>query len=222
MIQDENVFDSHEEIWDRHNQQLSRGRFLKLAAAGALGAAGLALGMPQGSHAAGNDPVPPPPHPMPPRPTPIGPPIHYRVMPGLYVIQSYLNGYVLDVKGASTTPGTLIINYPANSPLTLNQVWYISADGYITSMLNGYVLDVRGASTSPGASVISYPRNVPASSNQRWNFTRDGYISSQLNGYVLDVQGSNTAPGTPVITYPRNYPSSANQRWHLRALTWSS
>ncbi|GCE28829.1 hypothetical protein KDA_43130 [Dictyobacter alpinus] len=211
--------DKQQELESGQSQErhLSRTDFLKVATAGVLGAAGLALSFPQTTFAAKEPPFAPPrgdddrgEHGLP----------RNDVEAGLYVIQSRLNGYVLDIRGGNTSPGARIIAYPLNTPLTPNQVWYISADGYIVSALNGYVLDISGASTAPATPIISYPRNSPASSNQRWRISR-GYIISELNGYVLDIYGGNTAPGTQIISYPRNTPQSLNQQWNLRALVLS-
>lgn len=202
-----NTINENVEAVQEQNNRMSRSGFLKLAAAGALGAAGLALSMPQSTMAA--------------KYPPIDEGRDWRipeVQPGFYVIQSQLNGYVLDIRGGNTAAGAQIIAYPLNMPLTPNQVWYVSADGYIVSALNGYVLDVSGANTAPATPVISYPRNTPSSTNQHWRFAR-GYIISTLDNDVLDIYGGNTAPGTAIIAYPRNTPQTKNQLWNLRPLT---
>jgi hypothetical protein len=93
----------------------------------------------------------------------------------LYFIKSKLNGFVLDIKGASTAASTPIISYPQKTSGTDNQVWELvfgAEPGYffITSQLNGNVLDIKGASTAPKAAIISYPRKSSGTDNQLWSF----------------------------------------------------
>lgn len=44
---------------------------------------------------------------------------------GYYYIMSKLNGYVIDIKGASTAPGALLDLYPPKSSGTDNQLWEV-------------------------------------------------------------------------------------------------
>jgi hypothetical protein len=150
-------------------------------------------------------------------------------MPDYYFITSKLNGYVLDIKGASTAAKTPIISYPKKSSGTDNQLWERvptgpkdSAGGqsqyYIKSKLNGNVLDIEGGNPNPKVAIISYPINSPASNNQIWQIVESSiegyfYIASLLNDYVLDITGASTEPVTQIISYPKKSPPGDNQLW---------
>ena len=146
-----------------------------------------------------------------------------------FFIASKLNGYVLDIKGASKKPATPIISYPRKSSGTDNQLWERvptgpkdSAGGqnhyFIKSKLNGNVLDISGANPIPKAHIISYPQKTTGTENQVWEIVFGEepayfFITSQLNGYVLDITGASTKPAIQIISYPRKSSGVENQLW---------
>ncbi len=78
-------------------------------------------------------------------------------------------GKALDVPGFSTTAGTQLVQWTANSGT--NQQWTLSTSGD-TTLVNrnsGLLADVSGASTADGAPVIQWGANSGA--NQQWTFT---------------------------------------------------
>jgi hypothetical protein len=99
---------------------------------------------------------------------------------GYYFIQSVLNGFVIDIRGASSTPGTSLDAYPMKTAGTQNQLWNLvpdpSGSGYvfIQSLLggnNGNVIDILGGSTEAGARLDAYPMKSANSDNQLWKFS---------------------------------------------------
>ncbi len=184
------------------NARLSRAGFLKVATASAFSAAGALMYTSQPTLAA-------------PMAKQAGAVMEgNKVQSGLYYIKSVLTGFVLDIPNSNRAAGTLVSVYPKNSPMSYNQLWFVSEDGYIQSLLNGFVLDVLGGNTTAGTSVDLFPRNLPPSPNQHWFFS-GRYIYTALDGMVLDVSDSNSMPGASVIVFPKNSPASINQQWTL-------
>src|SRR5438270_13355990 len=103
-----------------------------------------------------------------------------------FFIQSRLNGFVLDVQGGSTAPGTPVITFPKKTSGTDNQLWRLDDNGFLVSKLTGFVLDIRGANPSPGTPVIAFPRKTSGTQNQQWSLVHEGFIASLLNSLVLD------------------------------------
>ncbi|HEX2569486.1 MAG TPA: RICIN domain-containing protein [Polyangia bacterium] len=172
------------------------------------------------------EPPPPPPRRPPPPPNIPGPPVPQPPAPreAGYFIRSRLNGFVLDVKGASRAPLTPIIAYPQKQQGSENQQWELVPAGgpyyYIRSRLNGFVLDIQGASRAPQAPIIAYPQNRPSTDNQLWELVPSGvpsvyFIRSKLNGFVLDIKGASRAPQAPIIAYPQKQQGAENQLWEL-------
>jgi hypothetical protein len=143
-------------------------------------------------------------------------------MANYYAIQSKLNNNVIDILGGATAPGTGLDSFPANSPVSDNQLWEFVVDpagsGYyfIKSKLSGNVIDIEQGNTTVGLKdgalldaytqkTTSYPHEAD---NQLWQFVEDpagsGYcfIMSRLNGNVVDIQGASKAATTPLDSYP--------------------
>ncbi|MEZ4869224.1 MAG: RICIN domain-containing protein [Caldilineaceae bacterium] len=137
--------------------------------------------------------------------------------PACYWIENKATSYVLDISGANTSLGAAVIAYPKNSPTSVNQLWYVTNEGYIQSKLNGYVLDVLGFNQAAGAPVGVWARNVPASNNQQWNFVSqaNGYITiqSRFQNYFLDTASANVA--ARAVMQPLGNPIPNNQLWRL-------
>jgi hypothetical protein len=93
---------------------------------------------------------------------------------GYYFIASKLNGNVIDIKGASTAPGTLLDAYSQKPAGTDNQLWCFVADplgsGYcfIVSKLNSNAIDIQNASTAPGTALDAFPVKLTQYENQLW------------------------------------------------------
>jgi hypothetical protein len=89
------------------------------------------------------------------------------------LIQSKLNGFVLDIAGGSTAPGAAIIAFPKNGANgTPNQKWTLGAGGLLVSQLDNFVVDIAGGSTAPGAPIIAFPKNgAGGTANQLWTLT---------------------------------------------------
>ncbi|MFB2922858.1 RICIN domain-containing protein [Aerosakkonema sp. BLCC-F2] len=141
-----------------------------------------------------------------------------RSSSGYYLIQSKLNGLVLDVAGSNPQPGSHVVVYPANGTYgDANQQWAISENGSIRSRLNGFALEVEGSKKDYYTLVVVSPLKVGnGEPNQQWTITEHGAIVSKLNNFVLDIFGSGTAPLNPVVMAPLNETNGTpNQLWEL-------
>jgi hypothetical protein len=142
---------------------------------------------------------------------------------------------VIDILGGATAPGTGLDSFPANSPVSDNQLWEFVVDpagsGYyfIKSKLSGNVIDIEQGNTTVGLKdgalldaytqkTTSYPHEAD---NQLWQFVEDpagsGYcfIMSRLNGNVVDIQGASKAATTPLDSYPMKANGTDNQLWKV-------
>jgi hypothetical protein len=120
---------------------------------------------------------------------------------GMYLLQNPASMLVIDLKGASTTPGTLLDAYTihmigspplqSNAP---NQIWT-----FLVSPVAGYyfiqsqsclVIDVAGGSTKPGTPLDGYTKKTksPDWDNQLWTF--------------VDEQGNRVTPPPPFTPPP--------------------
>jgi hypothetical protein len=146
-----------------------------------------------------------------------------------YFIASKQTGEVIDVKGASPTPGASLIAYTRKATGTDNQLWALvpsSTPGYffIKSKQTGEVIDVQGANPAQGTPLIAYPQKTSGTDNQLWAIVPSGvdgyyFIKSKMQtGDVIDVQGANPQPGTPLIAYPQKTSGTDNQLWQFVAV----
>ena len=127
----------------------------------------------------------------------------------------YNNGMCLDVKGASTSPGTLVDLWPCNSGL--NQVWKVNPNGgkpQIQSGLGNLCLDSAGGpAVGGGVQLVINP--CSSSASQTWALngvqiqSADSFFYSTF--MCANVKGSNTADGTPVINYSCD--DAPNELW---------
>ncbi len=139
-----------------------------------------------------------------------------------YFIQSQLNGYVVDVKGADGNNGATLQMIPMKDVSDAdNQLWYFSDAGsgyyYIQSKMNDLVMDVKGGKPNPGTPIISHIRNNGP--NQRWKLRQDGsvvFIESALgNSLVMDIKGASTDKGAIVQVSTYHAIGNDNQEWKL-------
>ncbi len=136
-----------------------------------------------------------------------------------YNLVSVSSGLVLDVSGASTTAGGLIIQSTSNG--ATSQQWQIVpvGGGYYTlvNRNSGLVLEVPGFSTTAGTQLEQWTGNNGA--NQQWQFigTNGSYtIANKNSGLLMDVNGGSTASGAEVIQYTAT--GGTNQQWQLIAV----
>lgn len=132
------------------------------------------------------------------------------------VIESKLNGLVIDLEGGSPHPGArIIVNCKHGGP---NQRWVLDSEGFIRSQLNGMVLDIAHGHKHAGAAVIAYPQKHTDNLNQKWFFKR-GFIISRYNGLVLTISG-NRSQGAALIVdnkMKRGVGKKAHQRWYFKS-----
>ena len=138
---------------------------------------------------------------------------------GIYTFVSQHNGLAMD-SGNSTTSGSPVIQWPANSPETTTQQWKLNVVNGSTYTLvnqqNGYSLSTANSNTS-GAGLI---QSSGTESDKDWTITSTGsgyykVISAQS---ALALDDDNIAPGTQstnsqVVQYTPN--GGSTQQWKL-------
>jgi hypothetical protein len=137
-----------------------------------------------------------------------------------YKIINRNSGKVLDVSGASTADGGLIVQ-STDSGAT-SQQWQIisTGNGYVklVNRNSGKVLDVPNQSTATGVQLDQWTDNGGA--NQQWQFVSAGggyyTIVNRNSGLLVDVSGSSTASGAVVDQWTST--GGANQQWQLVAV----
>ena len=147
-------------------------------------------------------------------------------MSNYYFIQSFLNGNVIDIQGASTKAGASLDAFPQKTTGNDNQLWKFVADpagsGYyfIKSKLNGNVVDIAGASTKDGADLDANTEKKLDYDNQLWEFIPDSssrsyFIKSKLNGNVIDIVGASTKAGALLDSWAQKSTGYDNQLWSI-------
>jgi hypothetical protein len=139
-------------------------------------------------------------------------------IPGTYYkLVNRNSGLVLDVSGASTSNGGLLIQ--STDSAAASQHWQLVGvgNGYLNlvNVNSGLVLDVPGSSTTGGVQLIQWAKN--GGKNQQWQFLSTGtgyYTLVNLNsGMLADVANASTASGAQVIQWPST--GGVNQQWQL-------
>ncbi len=134
-----------------------------------------------------------------------------------YEVVNRFSGKALDVAGASTANGALIVQNTTSG--ATSQQWRLVADGngYLTLINHnsGAALDVPGSSTTQGTQLDQWAATGGA--NQQWQFqdAGGGYytIVSHSNGLLVDDANQSTANGNPIIQWANN--GGSNQQWSL-------
>lgn len=130
----------------------------------------------------------------------------------------------LDVRGASTSSGAPIEQWPYNGQL--NQQWYMSSLGsgtgtfHVVSQISSSCMGVQGSSTAYGASVVQWACNGHDDQLWRWvwtgNFTRDGWpiwnIVDDNSGLCLGISGGSLTAGALAVQWTCN--GNADQSWY--------
>ncbi|CAG8680586.1 11949_t:CDS:2 [Ambispora leptoticha] len=95
-------------------------------------------------------------------------------------------GYVLDVAGFGTAPGTPVTLYTLNNQLRpFNQLWRLDGK-YIVSKQTGFVLTLKGCPIN-GSTFVIRPKN-PSDKGQIWTYDPNNYtLTSALPFYVATV-----------------------------------
>jgi Icc-related predicted phosphoesterase len=119
-------------------------------------------------------------------------------------LESRLNGLVLDIDEAVTTPGAKLVMWgKKNKP---NQKWRFTPEGCLESALNGLLLTAQD-----NKSLTMRPKE--GADNQLWRLTDEGYLESALGGQglVLDIDRANKRPGAKLILWKKE--GRPNQKW---------
>jgi O-glycosyl hydrolase len=138
---------------------------------------------------------------------------------GWLTVTNVGSGKVLDVPGASTSPGTQLEQWTANGGT--NQQWQLRPNGDGTYQIYGrnagLVAGVGGGSTAEGAAVVQWtPLSVP---DQAWSLVpvvvpgASYAFFNHNSGLALDVNGESTVDGGLIIQWP--YHAGNNQKWHF-------
>ena len=136
---------------------------------------------------------------------------------GYYKIVNRNSGQNLDVSGASTQSGALIVQNPDNSQSSQQWSFVDDGNGYckIVNRSSGLLLNnPGGAETHEGTQLIQYLDN--GNPYSQWSITSVGgdyYNIVSYGGQNVDVQYASTTGGAPVIEWPNN--GGANQQWQL-------
>jgi len=142
---------------------------------------------------------------------------------------------VMDVQGASTTPGTGIIAYTPNLGPTDNQLWWVRPSDeqnyyFIVNRNSGLVLDVPGGATGGGVQLIQWQQQ--GNDSQKWTLVEGGgsfgptprnqktyYIYNKQAQKVLDVYYEGPGlkqPDNPITCEQQTPPGPTyDQRWYF-------
>ncbi|HEX2143024.1 MAG TPA: RICIN domain-containing protein [Glycomyces sp.] len=133
-----------------------------------------------------------------------------------YHVKSRHSGLVLDVKGASTTGGTEIVQYNQTGGTNQQFRFVDSGGGYyrIQARHSNQVLDVWEWNAENGATIAQW--NDLNATNQQWRVNESGGYATFINrfsGKALDVWEWSTAAGSRISQYDAN--GGLNQQWQL-------
>jgi Cellulase (glycosyl hydrolase family 5)/Ricin-type beta-trefoil lectin domain-like len=133
-----------------------------------------------------------------------------------YEIVNRNSGKALDISGASTANGGVVIQWPYSGGA--NQQWQeVSVNGgyKLINRNSGLLLDDPGWSKSTGVQLDQWSDGNGA--NQRWSLVSAGngyyYIVNQNSGLYADVSGASTANGATVIQWSSD--GGTNQQWSI-------
>ncbi|MEV8378900.1 PQQ-dependent sugar dehydrogenase [Kribbella sp. NPDC056861] len=117
------------------------------------------------------------------------------------------SGLCLDVKDASTTPGTPIQIWTCHAGS--HQSWDFTAAGEMRTFDGTRCLDAKAGGTTAPTAVSSY--TCHGGTNQKFRLNANGTITATNSGLCLDVVAAGTAPGSVVQLWTCN--GGSNQRW---------
>ncbi|RYZ03370.1 MAG: glucose dehydrogenase [Myxococcales bacterium] len=115
------------------------------------------------------------------------------------------SGRCLDVRGGSTTPGSVLQIFACNGGA--NQGFTFTAAGELRAFEGTQCVQAQG--TAGGAAVVIAACNGQL--NQQWRLNANKSITGAQSSLCLDVSGQGTADRTPVILWSCN--GQTNQQW---------
>jgi lysophospholipase L1-like esterase len=139
---------------------------------------------------------------------------------GVYTLANVNSTQLMDVKYASTAPGAVVLQWPANGGA--NQDWTLtqvgSAGAYTLGSANSG-LCLEAPSTAAAAQLVQNP--CSGSTAQQWQVQPVGdgtfTLANVASGLLADVNGASTTQGAAIIQWYAN--SGLNQHWRLTQLT---
>lgn len=149
---------------------------------------------------------------------------------GKFKIMNKYSGVVMDVPGASQSPGTGIVQWTDSEsswePSAKNQQWSIASVGLntfkITSMSSGLALENKSGVKTDGNPAVQ--NTFTNASKQQWTIQKiaDNYdpaayykIVNLKSNKALDVAGGSYSAGAPIIQWP--FTGSDNQLWKVES-----
>jgi hypothetical protein len=123
-------------------------------------------------------------------------------------LTAYSSGFDLDVSGASTAPGGVVIQWPADGGA--NQNWSVPAvwtTGRIRNQNSGMCLTTDGVA---GDQLYQKPCIPRLAEYQRWHVYLAAFASNTVTfynptfGLAVDVYGDSTMAGAPIDAWPLN------------------
>jgi hypothetical protein len=158
---------------------------------------------------------------------------------GCYFIKNKLNGNVIDIQGASTSPGALLDAYQQKPSGTDNQLWYFVSSptvipatktdpspaefAFIVSKLNGNVVDIQGGSTAPGIGLDAFPVKLFGTNNQLWTVVGGSFpsvaptvpqpllgLATGNSNYFIESDSEALTGAWVTVTITKDFVSSAN------------
>lgn len=113
------------------------------------------------------------------------------------------SGKAMDVPGASTTPGTTLIQWSASGAVNQRWIKTDAGDGrvHLTSASSHLLAEIGGGTTAPGAHVTQWTDT--GGDNQMWRIVDAGEGYSKLvnarSGLLLSVEGQSLANGAQLV-----------------------
>lgn len=126
--------------------------------------------------------------------------------PRYFFIRSALNGKVLDIRGADSSPGTKVIMYDQNDGMSDNQMWYEDQHGIIRSKMNDFAIDASEGS-------MRMEPYDPGNSQQQWVIHGDRIVNRHNDQMCADIKGNDDSNGAKLCAY--NAHGGDNQRWSI-------
>jgi hypothetical protein len=159
------------------------------------------------------------------------------------MIQSRLNGNVIDIQGNSTNQGALLDAFPPKvgtrslsgpTQFAANQTWEILPDPAGSSHFiiqnpgTGHCIDIQLNSTNKGAVLDAHTHKQSNNQNQLWDFLPDQYdsgyflIQNPQTGYVIEIENGSSTQGASLVVNPRRLFGNNFQLWSGVDQNWAA